>query len=706
MALPISNGLLLLLLPLSCLCSPRVPPPITPPEISTSPGFIKAAGILQEALNTSVDPCNDFYQFACGKWIANNPIPAEMTGYGRFTETRERVLAELREIFESHEQPQAISMRAVKDIYQSCMDQKKMDLVGARPMIEKIQAFLNWPMVHNVWQESQFDLTSLLIHTISSRDVSVFVNFGPGEDSKNTSRRVLYFDQGDLALGGSTRDYYINKTLYAKQMKAYRSYLIGKVKLFTEDIGLIANESKIAADVDEIIAFETEFAKIIVPDENRRNRTALYNKRKISDLETLMPIIDWQRLLLAVTPFSVHSYIRSDPDIIISELNFLSNMTTLLSSTSPRIITNYVLSRFASSWMTELGTKYEDLQQEFAFAMYGRKKKQPRWKTCVGIAAGELDHASGAMYIRKHFDEDSKNSVMQMIDDLQLAFSKMMEENTWMDEPTKKAALAKASQMIRQIGFPDFELSDERVDEYYKGVEVDPSWSFSEMRESLLKWRVNWALNRLLEKVDRNEFISSSSTVNAFYAPGKNLIAFPAGILQSPFFDKDAPKAFNYGSIGAVIGHEITHAFDDQGRQYDATGMLRDWWSEKTANEFVERAKCIIEQYGKIEVEDTKHKINGIITQAYKSFLQRHGEEKRLPGYENYTNEQLFFIGYAQTWCGHKRTQSRILQLKTDPHAPEFARTNVVLSNLPEFAEVYSCPKGSNMNPTDRCSVW
>ncbi|CAA93782.2 Neprilysin-1 [Caenorhabditis elegans] len=692
--------------------------------VGDSEGYQEASRLLQKSLNLSLDPCDDFFEYACRAWVDSHPIPDDLTSYSQFTATREKVLAEMRKLYEDNTSiPTSKSIALIKQIYNTCMDTEKHNAVGARDLLEKIKTYGYWPMVHNEkWRESTFDLTKLLSNTIQSRDVSVFFDFGPAEDSRNVSRRLLSFDQGSLGLGYSTRDYYLDEKKYEKQMKAYRKYTIGKVRYYTEDAGMAVNESKIESDVDEIIAFEKEWAQILVAEEDRRNYTKLYNVRRFDDLKEYMSIIDWKKLTLSTTPFLVHSYLKTNPSIIISDVEYLQKMNTLLQNTDPRIVTNYILLRWAGSWSQEIGKKYEDLQQEFAFQMYGRKQRQPRWKDCVSSAGGKLSYASGSMYVRKYFDANAKNTTLDMITDLQEAFRNMMHANDWMDAETKKYALEKADQMLKQIGYPDFILNDEKLDDWYKGLEGAPEDSFSQLVEKSIQWRNNFYYRRLLEPVNRFEFISSAAVVNAFYSPTRNAIAFPAGILQQPFFDARFPKALNYGGIGAVIGHEITHGFDDTGRQFDNVGNLRDWWDNTTSSKFNERTQCIIEQYADVKLRGTDLRINGKLTQgeniadnggikqafkAYKSYLEKHGgQEARLPQFESLTNEQLFFVGYAQVWCGAKTPETKTLLLLTDPHSPETARVNTVLTNQPEFAEAFKCPAGSPMNPTKRCVVW
>uniref|UniRef100_A0A158PCF4 Neprilysin-1 n=1 Tax=Angiostrongylus cantonensis TaxID=6313 RepID=A0A158PCF4_ANGCA len=683
-------------------------------EGEDSPGYQVASEILTKSINFSVDPCVDFFEFTCGSWKAKHPIPSHRISYSQFDKLSDKVQEEMRAVFESKEASPSKSASALKAMYRKCMDKDELNRIGARKLIDTIKSYGEWPMLeYNKWNPDQFDLTTLLVDIAMVRGVDIFITNHITLDSRNVSRRFIEFNQGELGLGDSTRDYYLDREKHGKIIAAYRQFLISKVKLFHEDADLPVNEGKIASDVDEIIELETELAKILVAEEDRRNFTKMYNLRRLSDMQTLMPLVDWARYFHSVAPFTVNHYLAKDPQILITEIDYIRRVTDLINSTDPRIITNYAYIRYSSSWGGELGERYADIAQEFNYVMYGQKKKAPRWKDCTSATMDLMQYATGALYVRKAFNK--------MINDLQDAFHNMVVENDWMDETTKVRALDKSRHMLRQIGYPDFILDDQKLDDYYDGLFIKGSDSYSEMMEKLSRWGIEFGFKLLLKPVDRNEFDFNPAVVNAFYSSTSNSIKFPAAILQAPFFHQTFPKALNYGGIGAVIGHEITHGFDDQGRQFDANGNMRDWWDGKVKDKFEMRAQCIIDQYDKIEVNEAGLHVNGKLTQgeniadnggvrqafkAYKKYLRKSGEEKRIKGLENYNNEQMFFMGYGTVWCGHSTTDYLISLILTDTHAPEKYRVNRVLANQPEFAAAFNCPVGTPMNPTKRCAVW
>ncbi|VDL77455.1 unnamed protein product [Nippostrongylus brasiliensis] len=519
------------------------------------------------------------------------------------------------------------------------------------------------------------------------------------------------FSQIDLGLGESTRDYYLDKE-HEKKIEAYKKRMISEMRLLHEDAKLTFNETKTADDVDEIVKFETKLAKITVPEEDRRNHTALYNLRHLSDMQQLMPLVNWMEYLHDYAPSEVHDYLASNPEIIIEDINYIKNITGLLKSTEPRIITNYMLLIFAWNWIDEFGDRYEDVHQEFSHVMVGREKKRPRWERCLSSLMEIPKYATGALFVKKFFNKNTKKAMEEMALEMQEVLQEMLSENEWMDENTKKTALDKVSKMLIHVAYPDFILDDKKVDEYYKEISLKETDSFSDMVTKLEKWDSNFSMKRLLKPVDRNEFEMNPSEVNAYYCGECNTMAIPAAQLQAPFFHATFPWSLNYGAMGSLIGHEMFHGFDDEGRQYDSIGNLHDWWSDEALEKFVNRSQCFIDQYGNIKVPGTGLKVNGKMTQgeniadsggvkqaykAYKRYLKKHGEEKRAKGLEQISDEQMFFIGYATV---------QLSSLAKECNKIGKPAVNQVLANQPEFAAAFKCAVGTPMYPKERCAVW
>ncbi|CAJ0599855.1 unnamed protein product [Cylicocyclus nassatus] len=661
-------------------------------EIGSSDGYKIASDMLMNSINFSIDPCDNFFEFTCGNWIAKNPIKKHMSTSSQFDLLEDQVNEQIRGILVSNETFRSKSITALKAVYKKCMDTDKLNRRGAKRLIAEVKRRFAWPIIDGdkKWREKDYDLTSLLIH----------------------------FDQAGLRMGHS--EYYLDMKTYGKKVEALKRYLIRQVKLFQRDGGRPTYKKKIEKGVNEMIDLEIKLAKILVPEEDRRNWTRMYNLRHLSDMQKLMPLVNWTRYLLAVAPSYSHNYLKSNPEIIIREVDYMRNISKLLRRVKPRIITNYVLMRLSEDWEGEMGEDYENIAVKFDRIMYGKKEKPPREIYCIRHTVSLLQYATSAVYVRKMFNQKSKAVVLEMINDIRRAFREMLSTNKWINS-SRNAALEKTDSMLSQVGYPNFILNDEKLDKYYDGLDVRESDSYSEMLDKVARWHIEHSFKQLMKPADRHEYDFNSAKVNAYYSLTSNSIQIPAAILQAPFFHHTFPRALNYGAIGSTIAHEISHAFDDEGSQYDAIGNLREWWDADVKKKYQKRAQCLIDQYGEIEVPGTGQKINGELTvgeniadnagvklayRAYKAYLRKHGEEKKIRGLEGYSSEQIFFMGYAVSSCGDDTKDELIDSLLTTPHSPMRYRVNQVLANQRGFAAAFSCEKGSKMNPEKRCGVW
>jgi len=365
------------------------------------------------------------------------------------------------------------------------------------------------------------------------------------------------------------------------------------------------------------------------------------------------------------------------------------------------------------------------VQQKFVGSFSGRKERKPRWRECVDVVSNTLGQAIGAMYVRKHFDESSKEVAIEMVNDIRKAFVDLLVSMDWMDDDTKKRAFEKLTIMKTNIGYPNELLDEENLKKLYDGLELSPGDFFGNLL-NLTKGATNFGMKKLKQPVVKNDWIQfgKPAMVNAFYQPITNSIQFPAGILQGHFFDKSRPSFMNYGAIGWVIGHEITHGFDDQGSRFDHNGELRDWWNPRTKDFFHEKAKCLANQYGSFtfrdEIQNVTIPINGIISmgeniadnggikQAYKGYqawVKRNGPEKKLPGLK-YTPNQLFWISAATNWCSKVRPQQMVESIRMGVHSPGQYRVRGTFANMEQFAKDFNCPVGTPMNPPTKCEVW
>ncbi|CAD6193961.1 unnamed protein product [Caenorhabditis auriculariae] len=687
-------------------------------NICNTAGCVHAANHLLNSMNTSMDPCQDFFEFACGAWNEAHPIPDDMFAYGTFSYVREQVRQQLRVLLEQEVTSQSHSINMARTAYKTCMNKTQLDELKSRLLFDTLEELGRWPLLQKNWDQSKFDLTDLLMNIRHDYGVDIFFQIYVYADAKNTSRNTLFVDQGILTLGRGSRDYYLNATMFNSHMTAYRKFIQKVAVTLKTDANLTRSDEEIYNDINEVIEFEKKFAKIIVAEDERRNNTRLYNRRNIADLYSLLPKVDWVSFMRrSAPPEMTHLFDNSTEIIIYASLE----VSQLVDETDVKLLTNYVIWRVVQSNIRYLDERFDDIKQDFIKVMTGQQQTPPRWKDCAQVPSTVLPLAAGAIYVQAHFNERDKTEALEMIFHLRNSFSELVSNSDWMDEATKNIAIIKAHSMINNIGYPNVTSDLRELDELYRELEILDMDTYYSLMKKAVWWMQNREFRKLTKPFDKHEFDVSPAVVNAFYSPEKNAITFPAGILQPPFFSGSFPKAVNYGAIGAVIGHEITHGFDDQGSQYDKDGNLHNWWSESSMQAFEHRKRCIVEQYGNYTVPKTTYRVNGKLTQgeniadnggvkeayrAYQRYVKENGEEPRLPGLQQYSNQQIFFLSYAHFWCGQKKEAAAMQQVLTDEHSPEVFRVMGVLSNMHEFAEVYNCPRGSPINTDNKCIVW
>lgn len=695
-------------------------------DFCTDSGCVLSAANLLNSIDFSVDPCHNFYEYACGTWKKNNPIPDDRSGYGSFAAVDERVKEQLRLLLEDRtdENRTANSIRFTKLLFRECMDKDSINSLKSKPLQNFLLSVGGWPVLNRTWDENFMDLTTLSSLTVQKFGEDSLASLGVSVDTKNVTNYILSIDQMKLILGESTRDYYLNDTAYEKQMKAYKETFFDIVRLIGADMNVSISDEEIADNWKNLISFEKKLANITVPEEERRNLTLLYNKMSLENFSGLFNVINWEKYLQYCMPVEVFDRLvkgkLTDFQLIVTQPVYFEKLNALLTSTDKKTLVNYILWRLIRRKTLLLDQRFWDADQKFKAVFVGRKAIPNRWKLCVDVAK-EVEMASGALYIRKYFSVKDKQEAHDMIVNLKEAFKAIVYELDWMDDVTRNRAIEKADYMTDLVGYPDFALNDTTLDNYYKNLSFNPQSSFFNLFVDLAIWSQNREFFHLLEAYDRNKFSTNPATVNAFNSLSRNVIVFPAGILQPPFFHHDYPKYVNYASMGAIIGHELTHGFDDKGSQFGKIGSLENWWQPSVEEKFRSKTQCIQKQYGNFVEPLTKKNVNGILTlgeniadnggvkqalKAYKNYIKKRKEpERRLPGL-NLTNEQTFFASYALFWCSNTKPATLLLQILTDPHSPGIFRVNGPLSNIQDFASAYNCPAGSPMNPQDKCAVW
>ncbi|XP_063218955.1 neprilysin-4-like isoform X2 [Bacillus rossius redtenbacheri] len=671
--------------------------------------------IMNSYIDYTTDPCEDFYQYACGNWESQNPIPKDKSVYDTFEILRESLDLLLKDVLEDSsssevarpgdgDQVDAISK--ARNLYKSCMNETVLAERGARPLLDLLRHLGGWPVLEESWDPAGFDWLQLMARLrLYNNDILVGQWVAP--DIKHSDEYVIQFDQTSLGL--QTRDYYL-EPFGVKYLDAYKNFII--------DIAtkLGASLEQAATDAYDIVAFETQLAQIMSSPEDRRNITAMYQRISLNELCQLVPSIDWERYLEIVLQRPVN---KSDPVVVFGE-TYLHDLVGLLSRTSNRTVANYLLWRFVRHRTSNLDDRFLEAKQRFFLVLFGREESPPRWKNCVNHVNTNMGMAVGAMFVRKYFDESSKNETLQLTREIMQSFKEILNETSWLDEETKKFAAQKAEAMMLKIGYPDFILSSGELNERYRELVINPDEYF-ENTLSVLQFLAKAEMNRLGSTVNKTLWNAPPAFINAFYSRNKNQIMFPAGILQPPFYHHRFPPSLNYGGIGVVIGHEITHGFDDKGRLFDKDGNMHRWWGDQAVQAFNQRIQCLIDQYSRYSMKDVDVHIdgtntqgeniadNGGIKQAYKAYQSRlrqsGGKGDYLPGV-NATGAQLFFLNFAQVWCGASRPEVTRSKLKNASHSPGKFRVIGTLSNSREFASAFGCAENSPMNPAKKCEVW
>uniref|UniRef100_A0A8D2PVV6 endothelin-converting enzyme 1 n=1 Tax=Zosterops lateralis melanops TaxID=1220523 RepID=A0A8D2PVV6_ZOSLA len=680
-------------------------PSLPDPSHSTclTDACVRVASKILEALDTEMDPCQDFYQYSCGGWIKRNPLPNGRSKWSTFNSIWDQNQAIMKHLLENATfNSSSEAERKTQRYYLSCLKEQRIEELGSQPLMELIDKIGGWNITGS-WNQTSF--MEVLKSVSGTYRATPFFTVYVGADSKSSNSNIIQVDQSGLFL--PSRDYYLNKTANERVLAAYLDYMVELGTL----LGGTPEPTRL--QMQQVLDFETQLANITVPQAERRDDEKIYHKMSIAELQLLAPAVDWlDYLSYALAPLELTD---TEPVVVYGD-TYLQQVSDLINDTDRSILNNYLIWNLVQKTASSLDQRFETAQERLLETLYGtRKSCTPRWQTCISNTDDTLGFALGSLFVKATFDRDSKAIAEEMISEIRAAFELSLDQLDWMDEKTRQAAKEKADAIYDMIGFPDFILDNKELDDVYDGVSED---SFFQNMLNFYNFSAKVMADQLRKPPNRDQWSMTPQTVNAYYLPTKNGIVFPAGILQAPFYARNHPKALNFGGIGVVMGHELTHAFDDQGREYDKEGNLRPWWQNSSLEAFKNRTACMTEQYGRYTVHSEK--VNGRQTlgeniadngglkaayNAYKSWLQKNGEEKRLPAL-GLTNHQLFFVGFAQVWCSVRTPESSHEGLVTDPHSPDKYRVIGTLSNSRDFVEHFGCPLGSPMNPGKHCEVW
>ncbi len=662
-------------------------PPAQEPIDSGRPAVIPRFDA--NAVDRSVQPCDDFYQYSCGQWVAKNPIPPDRARWGRLTELTERNLITLRDILEKAAKPGAkrdpIDQK-IGDYYASCMDEAAIEAKGTSPLkpeLDRIAAI-----------KSKKEIAAVLA-SLQRDGVSALFRFGPQPDFDNASVDMAAVDQGGLSL--PDRDYYLSDEA---RFADVRKQLPGHVQRMLELLG--TPKETAARDAQTVLDIETALARISLDRVRQRDPANRKHKMTRKELAALAPHFDWSAYFAA-------SDAPSFTEVNVGWPDFFKGLDQLVETRGLDDWKAYLRWHAVHDAAPLLPPAFVD--ENFAFfskTLQGTQELSPRWKRCVELTDRQLGEALGQRYVEATFGPEGKARTLKMVEALESALDRDIRDLPWMTPATRQKALEKRAAIANKIGYPD------RWRDYSKlKVVRGDAFGNAERATAFTAARERGKIGR---KVDPAEWRMTPPTVNASYNQFENNVNFPAGILQPPFFDQSMDDAVNFGGVGAVIGHELTHGFDDQGRKFDLKGNLTDWWTETDAKEFEKRASCLADEYSGFTVAGGVH-LNGKLTLgentadnggvriAYMA-LEDTLKGKTPPPRDGFTPQQRFFLAWGQIWCESSTDQSAKVRAQTDPHSPGRYRVNGVVENMPEFQQAFHCAADAPMVRKNACRVW
>jgi putative endopeptidase len=659
----------------------------TPAPVRTIPGFDK------NTMDTTADPCVDFYQYACGNYSKLHPIPADLPSFDQFSNLYEFNLQALHGILDKASTAHASAgsdEQKIGDYYASCMDTAAIDKAGLGPIqpeLDRIAAI-----------KSREELIPEMAH-LQRLNVNAFLGLSSTQDFKDATREIAVMDQGGLGL--PEKDYYLRTGAKDEEVRRqYVQHIANMLKLLGQP------QDAATKNAAAIMAFETALAKLSLGNVERRDPDKVYHMQPVAKFASDTPNLH------------VAEFLKDAGTPPITELNvatpaFFTGLNQLLASTSLDTLKDYMRVFLVDGLSSRLPKPFDDEHFDF----YGRKlegipEQQARWKRCVDATDSALGEVLGKVYAAQYFGGDSKARTAQEVKQIEAAMDRDLDQLDWMSPATKAKAHEKLAAIVDKIGYPN-KWRD------YSALSITPGDSLGNSIRAR-EFESDYQLHKIGRPVDKGEWDMTPPTVNAYYQPTLNTINFPAGILQPAFYDRTAPDATNYGHIGAIVGHELTHGFDDQGRKFDAQGNLKDWWTADDAKRFEQRTDCIVNEYNGFVAVDDLH-VNGKLTLGENTAdngglrlawmaLVADAASKQTPIDQKtatgYTPKQELFLGWAQNWCSSERPEMLRMLVQTDVHSPDRNRANGVVVNMPEFRESFGCKAGQPMAPAKMCRVW
>ena len=663
---------------------------LRPADTASTRTYLPTPAFDTASINSAADPCQDFYQFACGKYAANHPIPADQSSVDAFETLYNVNTEQLRGILTKEESAtgRTPSEQKIGDSFHACMDTAVIEQRG----LASIE-----PLLRQIDSTGLMSLAST-IGQLQRMGYNVFFQYGEQQDYKEAAKQIAFIDQGGLGL--PEKDFYLRTG--AKDEQIRRDY----VAYMTKVLSLAgASPQQALKQAGDVMAFETALAKASMGVTERRDPLKVYHLVPISEVSKYFPMG-----LFGQYEAAVHSPRVTE----INDVNpsYIPAVVELLRSTPIDTLRAYMRVRVLSTFSGQLPKRFDDAAFDFySKELYGQQEQRARWQRCSAVVNEQLGEALGEVYVKQYFAGDSRRKMLEMVGDIEQAMGRDIDSLTWMSPETKIRAHEKLKAVANKIGYPDH-FRD------YSALLIKPDDALGNEQRATV-FENDRQLAKIGKPVDHGEWGMTPPTVNAYYNPSMNDINFPAGILQPNFYDPKVDDAVNYGHIGGVIGHELTHGFDDQGKKFDAQGNLSDWWTADDTREFEAKTDCLVNEYGQFVAVDDVH-VNGKLTLgentadngglllAYMAYLDRAKKEgvNLDAKVQGYTAQQRFYIAWAQNWCSNDRPEMLRSLTLTNEHSPDRFRANGPLVNQPGFAGAFGCKAGSPMVPVKSCRVW
>ncbi|XP_043285771.1 neprilysin-2-like [Venturia canescens] len=675
-----------------------------------TPGCVHAASALLKNMDQNVNPCEDFYRYACGGFVKQTILPDDEFEMNYFKIIKKKIHEQLKFKIRDEKDDEPRHIRLMRDFYVSCWD--RIDTEDAEKAIlqAKLHELGGWPVLSGdagAWDENEFVWTNAIY---KFRDAGLFYNglltLAVGPDVKNSTKNVIYIHQATLGLG---RQHFLR--FNDRKYWAYKQSMVLVAVMFG------ASPENAKQDLDKSSAFEAELANISLPGEDYLNISRTYNPMTLKELSKTYKSIPWEEYFNGLLPSPLT--VEEDEVILVSAPSYVEKLEKLLAKTPKRVLANYLMWRVMQPFvdhLNDLPCQRAGNSTRYTILM----KIRARSDSCAKAAIEKFPLIAGAMYVKNYFDNRTKENVSEIASNVRRELENILMEASWIDDTSRATMLDKVRTMVSHIGYPDELLNDDKLDKFYEKLNFSEN-SYFEAKLKLNIFENDYSLGKLREPVNKTEWMShgQSAAVNPAFQQAENSYQFPAGILQDVFFSNDRPNYMNYGAIGASIGHEMTHGFDDIGKQLDKDGNLVEWapYTEKHWNSSV---RCLTQQYANFTVSELGLRLDGmkmknenfadnggikIAYKAYESWVAKNGPEKKLPGI-HLTPKQIFWLSFANVWCEKNNPIAFRSKLASAAHSPGEFRVLGTFANMPEFANDFQCPDDSRMNPRKRCLVW